>query len=112
MNKPIVTLEEALARRGDNNRAYKLLTEENGCTNGCRSGITEYSNTEFPPHYGAHDDQEGFYVLEGSGFVKLGDEVYEVKAGDSFVALPGVRHTLKSNSEETPLKVFWFHSAI
>lgn len=109
--KPIVTMEEALAKKGDKS-AYKLLTEENGCMSGCGSGISEYVNTEFSVKAGAHKDQEGFFVLEGEGYVKLDDEVYEIKAGDSFIALPGVKHTLKSKSEEVALKVFWFHSAI
>ena len=59
-----------------------------------------------------HDDQEGFFVLEGNGFVRLDNEEFKVKAGDSFIALPGVRHTMKTVDSEKPLKVFWFHSGI
>ena len=52
------------------------------------------------------------FVLEGNGFVRLDNEEFEVKAGDSFIALPGVRHTMKTVDSEKPLKVFWFHSGI
>ena len=93
-------------------RSVKFLTEDNGCINGCCSGVTICSETEFNPEPGFHDDQEGFFVLEGNGFVRLDNEEFEVKAGDSFIALPGVRHTMKTVDSEKPLKVFWFHSGI
>ena len=104
MKKPYITLEEALAAREEGRRSVKFLTEANGCINGCCSGVTICSETEFNPEPGFHDDQEGFFVLEGNGFVRL--------AGDSFIALPGVRHTMKTVDSEKPLKVFWFHSGI
>lgn len=109
--KPYITLEEALERRGEG-RAYKLLTADNGCLSGCSSGITECTNYEYSDRPGAHEDQEGFYVLEGEGFVKLDDLEFQVKAGDSFIALPGVKHTMKSIEGKPILKVFWFHSAV
>ena len=93
-------------------RSVKFLTEANGCINGCCSGVTICSETEFNPEPGFHDDQEGFFVLEGNGFVRLDNEEFEVKAGDSFIALSGVRHTMKTVDSEKPLKVFWFHSGI
>ena len=55
---------------------------------------------------------KGFYVLEGEGFAKLDDLVFPIKAGDSFVALAGVKHTLRTKEGCTPVKVFWFHSGI
>ena len=84
--KPYITAEEVIEKQGENQRTYRFLTTENGCVNGCASGTTIYANTEFSDHPGAHDDQEGFYVLEGEGFAKLDDLVFPIKAGDSFVA--------------------------
>ena len=110
--KPYTTLEEALASRKPGKRGYTLLDGENGCTNGCRCGVSVYDNTEFPPDYGAHEDQEGFLVLEGEGYAKLGDCEFPIKPGDSFIALPKVRHTIRANDESRPVKVFWFHSAV
>ena len=69
MKKPYITLEEALAAREEGRRSIKFLTEANGCINGCCSGVTICSETEFNPEPGFHDDQEGFFVLEGNGFV-------------------------------------------
>ena len=65
--KPYITAEEVIEKQGENQRTYRFLTTENGCVNGCASGTTIYANTEFSDHPGAHDDQEGFYVLEGEG---------------------------------------------
>lgn len=60
MKKPYITLEEALAAREEGRRSVKFLTEANGCINGCCSGVTICSETEFNPEPGFHDDQEGF----------------------------------------------------
>ncbi len=110
--RPIITLKEALERRDSSKSGYDLLTEENGCVSGAKSGISIYSNQEFNSQAGFHDDQEGFYVLEGSGQVKLDDEIYDISEGDSFIAAAGVRHTVRTIDSEKPVKVFWFHSAI
>lgn len=109
--KPYITLEEAIERSDQKKGSMKLLTEDNGCVNGCCSGITVYEDTEFSTRPGVHEDQEGFYVLEGNGIVKLDDLEFSVKAGDSFIAAKGVAHTVKS-ADGKPVKVFWFHSAV
>ena len=111
-NKPYIKLEEALAARQEGKRGVKFLTEANGCLSGCCSGVTIYSEKEFNPAPGYHDDQEGFFVLEGEGYAKLGDCEFPIKPGDSFIALPKVRHTIRTNDESRPVKVFWFHSAV
>ena len=90
--KPYVTMEEVISTQGADSR-------------------TIYANTEFSEHPGAHADQEGFYVLEGEGYAKLDDLVFPIKAGDSFVALAGVAHTIRTKEGCQPVKVFWFHSA-
>jgi mannose-6-phosphate isomerase-like protein (cupin superfamily) len=110
--KPYITMEEVVARQGEGKRGYTFLSEENGCVNGCRSGVSTYAGLEFNPNPGSHEDQEGFYVLEGEGYAKLDDLEFPIKAGDSFVALPGVKHTMRSNPGAVPVKVFWFHSAV
>lgn len=110
--KPYVTIEEIIEKQGADARTHRFLTEENGCVNGCCSGTTIYADYEFSDHPGCHKDQEGFYVLEGEGYAKLGDLEFPIKAGDSFVALAGVPHTVKTKQGCQPVKVFWFHSAI
>lgn len=110
--KPYITAEEVIESQGQGKKTYRFLTAENGCVNGCASGTTVYADYEFSAHPGVHQDQEGFYVLEGEGYAKLDDLVFPIKAGDSFVALPGVAHTLKTKEGCAPVKVFWFHSGI
>jgi len=112
MNKPYVTLEEVKKNQGENARGYKLLTEENGCVAGCCSGISNYNSMEFNDHAGSHEDQEGFFVLEGEGFAKLDDLVFPITKGDSFIAAAGVKHTIRTSHDDKPVKVFWFHSSL
>ncbi|MDO5403829.1 MAG: cupin domain-containing protein [Eubacteriales bacterium] len=109
--KPYVLMEEIIKKQGADSRTHRFLTEENGCVNGCCSGTTIYADYEFSPRPGCHSDQEGFYVLEGEGYAKLDGLEFPIKAGDSFVALAGVKHTIKTKKGCQPVKVFWFHSA-
>lgn len=109
--KPYVKLEEALASRIPGKLGYRLLDEKNGCTSGCCCGVSVYDNTEFPKDYGAHEDQEGFLVLEGEGVARLDELEIDIRPGDSFLAAPGVKHTIKCEPGK-PVKVFWFHSAV
>ncbi len=112
MLRPYVTFEEVIKEQGENAEGYKLLTEKNGCLAGCCSGISTYGSLEFGTHIGCHEDQEGFFVLEGEGFAKLDDLVFPIKKGDSFIAAAGVTHTIKRNENCDAVKVFWFHSSL
>lgn len=48
-----------------------------------------------------HDDQEQVYfILQGSGIVQVGDETTEVKAGDSIFLPASVPHGFVNNSEK------------
>lgn len=109
--KPYVYKSEVDKLQGENAKTQRFLSSENGCTNGCCSGTTIYSSVEFSDNPGKHEDQEGFYVLEGQGFVRLGDLEFPINQGDSFIALPGVEHTIRTIDENKPVKVFWFHAA-
>lgn len=88
-----------------------LLDSSNGCVKGCCAGTAFYSLTEYSTP-GVHEDQEGFYVLEGTGWAKVGNEEFRIEHGTSFMAPAGTPHTMKRDSDSVPIKVFWFHSAI
>ncbi len=111
MSKPYIHIQEALARKVPGKMSFELLGEENGCLSGCRSGITVNDSEEYGTA-GVHEDQEGFFVLEGEGYVMLDDMEIEVCEGSSFIALPGVKHTMRTKDKNKPLKIFWFHSAV
>ena len=66
----------------------------------------EISNGEY------HEDQEGFVVLAGRGWAKVGNEEFRMEPEVSFIAPAGVKHSIKSDEESEPVKVFWFHAAI
>lgn len=110
-NRPYIHIEEALSKRQEGKMSFRLLGEEQGCMAGCCSGITINVNTEYRG-VSSHEDQEGFFILEGEGYAILGEEEFEIFPGTSFVALPGVLHGIRTKDANKPVKVLWFHSAI
>lgn len=89
----------------------ELLTEANGCSAGCRTGLLIYRQTEFIQG-GVHDDQEGFYVLEGHGKAKVGDDVFDIGPGCSFIAPAGMWHYICRDESCPYIKLFFFHAAV
>lgn len=88
----------------------QLLTEKNGCLAGCRTGILSYRQTEYIQG-GVHDDQEGFYVLEGYGSAKVGDEEFPISPGSCFIAPARKYHYIRRAPECPFVKLFFFHAA-
>ena len=77
--------------------------------NGCASGISYYANTAYIPP-ARHAFQEGFLVLSGRGAARVGEEEFPLEPELSFLVPAGTAHTLKSDSPEKPLVLFWFHA--
>lgn len=51
--------------------------------------------------YHAHENVEQiYYIIEGSGKMKIDDEIHPVKAGDSIHLPPKVKHQLINDTEE------------
>src|SRR5690554_1270893 len=90
---------------------FPLLSEVHGCINGCCTGISIFSRTEYPLA-NTHQDQEGFFVIEGQGWAKIGESEFPIEPDTSFIVPPGVSHTIKKDPASKPVKVFWFHAAI
>jgi len=106
-----VAIEEAPFSEGPGYKAFRLLDERNGCVSGCKTGISLYvSETYGPP--GVHDDQEGFVVLSGSGWAKIGGEEFRLKPETSFIAPAKTPHSIRKDSGTDGVKVFWFHAAV
>jgi mannose-6-phosphate isomerase-like protein (cupin superfamily) len=97
--------------KGEGHVVYWLLDEKHGCKAGCRTGISVYDLTEYSKP-GVHDDQEGFYVIDGSGWARLGDREFRIESEGSFIVPAKTAHTLKKDPSSGPLKVFWFHAAV
>jgi mannose-6-phosphate isomerase-like protein (cupin superfamily) len=91
--------------------SYSLIDETNGCVAGFKSGIAIYASREYLTP-GVHDDQEGFIVLVGKGWAKVGDEEFPLEPEVSFIAPAGVPHAIKRDANSEFVKVCWFHGAI
>lgn len=88
----------------------ELLNDENGCVNGCQTGLLWYRQTEFIQG-GVHEDQEGFFVLEGHGRALVGDSEFAISEGSNFIAPAGERHYICRDEDCPYIKLFFFHAA-
>ena len=105
-----VSLKDVAGTPEPGHISFSLLDETNGCLNGCCCGVSRYTETQYQTP-GCHEDQEGFMVLSGNGFAKLGNEERSVCAGTAFIVPAGVEHALRTTDSTVTLEVFWFHAA-
>ncbi|WP_323674396.1 cupin domain-containing protein [Halorubellus sp. PRR65] len=75
-----------------------LLDESDGAPNFAMRRFTLASGSEVPEHTNAVEHEQ--YVLEGEYVVGIGDEEYEVAAGDSLLIPAGVVHWYRNESDE------------
>jgi len=92
-------------------RSGRLIHEAHGAVNGYCIGIGYYDKEEYGQP-GIHEDQEGFYVLEGTGTAKIGDEEFKIRPGTAFIAARRVPHAIKKDPDSPPVKVLWSHGAV
>ena len=77
----VAKLDDVIKNMGKRT-GYELIGEKDGCVNGCRCGVSVYTREEYDlTHAGAHDDQEGFFVLEGRGRAMVGDDEIVLEPG-------------------------------
>jgi glyoxylate utilization-related uncharacterized protein len=88
----------------------EMLGEKNGCLAGCRTGILIYIQEEYRQG-GVHNDQEGFFVLSGSGSAMVGDKEFSLEPGVCFIVPPGTYHSIKKDTSCKYIKLFFFHAA-
>lgn len=100
-----------MEKTGKEMASCDLLGAENGCVDGCRAGVTCYTDLTYT-HTGIHEDQEGFFVLEGSGIAKIGDTEFPVSAGTAFICPANTWHSIRRDESCAHVAVFWFHSAV
>lgn len=72
---------------------------------GCRLTVVPAGKRAWPFH-SHHANEELFFILEGAGSYRFGDELYPVKAGDLLAApVGGVEHAHQIiNDSDAPLK--------
>lgn len=107
---PFVTLSEVIKNEGLKT-GYTLLDERHGCVNGSKCGVSIYTGEEYGP-ITAHDDQEGFFVIEGHGKALVGDTEIIMEPGVCFMVPAHTGHATKKDKDCEYCKVFWFHAAI
>jgi len=88
-----------------------LLNEDNGCLAGCRTGLLLYTQEEYKQS-GVHEDQEGFFVLEGVGTAVVGENEFSISPGSCFIVPPGLYHSIKRDGTCDYIKLFFFHAAV
>jgi len=103
--------EEVLELQANGLPGGLLVGERQGARRGFCMGIAYYEKEEYSTP-GVHEDQEGFYVLEGRGMAKVGEEEFPVRPGTAFLADAGVPHSIKRAPGSGPVKVLWAHGAV
>lgn len=88
-----------------------LLSPDTGTLNGCSCGVLEYTQTQYNQG-GIHEDQEVFYVLEGSGEALVGVESFPLRPGDCFHVPPKHYHAIKRDESCPCIRLFFFHAAV
>jgi len=107
----VVHEDDLKLNEGSGHRGGVLVDHVQGAKKGFCMGISVYDSLEYNQP-GVHDDQEGFYVLEGNGMVKINEEEYPISKGSSFIALDGEPHSIKKDPGCKYVKVLWAHGAV
>ncbi|MCM1044688.1 MAG: cupin domain-containing protein [Candidatus Gastranaerophilales bacterium] len=107
---PYVKLDEVIKAEGKRT-GYVLLDERHGCVNGSNCGVSIYVKDEYGVPT-SHDDQEGFFVLEGYGKALIDGEELELEPGMCFMVPAHTPHIMKRTKTCPFCKVFWFHAAV
>ena len=93
-----------------NHTVWPLLSAKHGLTAGATAMAANYTDTEFVIT-GTHDDQEIFYVLEGTGTALIGEEEIEIGPGSCFLVPPHTVHGIKRDASCDGVKAVFVHAA-
>ena len=93
MTKPVINVAEAETHSGGSGEHFAYSMTELSLPLGARqigANLTRIppGKAAFPLHH-HHGNEEHFFILSGTGVLRLADEVHEVKPQDYIVNLPG-----------------------
>ena len=93
MTKPIINVADAPMYRGKHGERFEFVMAGLARTVGARAigaNVTRVppGKAAFPLHH-HHANEEHFFILSGSGVLRVGDATYPVKPQDYIVNLPG-----------------------
>ncbi len=105
-----VSIDDVVAVRKSHGRNSRLLlTElEMGARGYALGEHTMDTGGMTPPH--VHEgEQEAMFFIAGSGWGRVGDEVYDLKPGVLMFAPAGQEHEIRNTGTE-PLRFVWVYS--
>ncbi len=88
---------------GEENWKFYLTGNETDGRFDIIEGVVGY--LQGPPLHTHKDQDDTFIVLEGTLTVQVGDEIYELEAGDVATAKPGVPHTYTNLNKDKKVRV-------
>ena len=89
--------------------SYPIFTLESSPIANCSAAFNVFQSETYPTTMGVHDDNEGFYVIEGFGKMMVGDEEYKLEPHTAMYAPAGVLHGIKKDPSSMDLKTFLYH---
>jgi uncharacterized cupin superfamily protein len=108
--KPILNIDEVELSARENGESFEAqlgsMAAKIGAKKlGCRLTVVPAGKKSWPFH-SHHANEELFFILEGSGTYRFGEETYRVKAGDLLAApVGGTEHAHQIiNDSDAPLK--------
>ena len=104
LSKYIFKKEDVQPFKGMCGMVYELINPKNTLVKNVNlTLVTVNPKREAEKHY--HKiTEELYYILEGNGYVEIGEECFEIKKGDAIFVPPKVFHKL-INKSNVPLKV-------
>jgi uncharacterized cupin superfamily protein len=93
MTKPIINVADAPVYRGESGERFEfhmasLARAVGGRAIGANVTTVKPGKAGFPLHH-HHANEEHFFILSGTGVLRVGEETYAVKPQDYIVTLPG-----------------------
>lgn len=85
---------------------YFLVESEKGQSKKLNMGYTTIYPTGSTTGHTHSDMEEVYFVISGEGFMVVGEDEFEIKAGDGLYVPPGVFHTTYQRGN-MPLTVLW-----
>ncbi|MCI6377608.1 MAG: cupin domain-containing protein [Clostridiales bacterium] len=80
-------------------------------TNGARMGISLVASESYSKEE-SHDDQEGLFFVEGTGYAKFDGVEYPICPG-TYVLMPAyTKHCFRKDPDSCIVRLLWFHSAV
>ncbi len=85
---------------------YNLINSANSPSQRLSMGYTTIYPTGSTTGHSHDDMEETYYVISGSGIMTVGEDEFEIKAGDALYVPPGKFHTTYQRGN-MPLVVLW-----